>query len=743
MEKVLRQLFLMIFGIVPMVLFSQNLPTGLEISKNGNNYSIEFTLPDYAFDTINVIKPEGTIESFVKFSINEDFGIIDSVGLPQLPHLTFMFAIPYESNTPDIINQIVKEEEQFLLNRLYPFQEPFSTDNEDIQTPFIINENYYNSMGLYYDAVKVTDEFIVAGVKGIRITICPFVYNPSENKIIVRTHLAFEIHLESQVTAKCAESSVLESFFASLFVNDIPLQKSITKGNYLIVTAPEYENIITCFANYKRNIGYNVTVISTNIIGNSKENIKDYIQTKYNDIATRPIFVLLVGDTDKIPCWIGEHNKQPRTDLYYATLEGNDRIPDVFLGRFSISSESELNNIINKTIYMETNLHNIEKKAVFLADDDTHHYTEAGHNSVINNAFELSNYTCLKLYANDGANSSDAINAINDNQVFMLYSGHGNYQTIAEPKISINDIENLLTNTVYPFGFSFACKTNKFEEVECFGEAWIRRKHGGVAYYGASHITFYHVDYPFEKKIFNEAWYNNNEKQLGPIIKVGMEKLCNNLWSINYRKKYREMFNLMGDPSLIMTGIGCMNDYVFMNDEVFHSGNVITYHAANNITNNANFIVESGANITLKAGNSIVLKSGFHAKSGSIFHAYVEPCNSSKNTKFSTNQDIKNTIYENDVKLISENTYKKNVQIYPNPFTSQTSIEYTLQETSYVSIEIYDLMGRQILIENINNKGQGRHIYNLSGINFQNGIYIVKVQTKEYEEVLFIYKQIN
>ncbi|GAB4287489.1 MAG: hypothetical protein Kow0068_13290 [Marinilabiliales bacterium] len=742
MKKLMQQLLLVFFGMIPIILFSQkNIPEGLTITQNGYNYIINFALPSYSFDTISVTKPDGTSEDFIDFITNEDFGIIDTIGLPQLPQLTFMFAIPYESNVPDIIIQNVQEQEIYVSNRIYPFQKPVSTDPDSIIPQFTIDENYYNATGIYYDPVAITDEFIVAGVKGIRITICPFTYNPSQNKITVRTNIVFEIPMVGQITTKCAESSILDSFFKSLFINEVPLQKSVTKGNYLIITAPDYQSTITYFANYKRNIGYNVTVVSTNTTGTSNDNIKDYIQTRYDNTSTRPVFVLLVGDTDKIPCWIGKHRTHPKTDLYYATLEGgnNDRVPDVFLGRFSTRTTADLQNIINKTIYMETNIHNLSKKAVFLADDFWKTYKEGAHNTVIDDAFEPNNYTCLKLYADDGATSNDAINALNDNQIFMLYAGHGNSSRISDPKVEDDDIQNL-TNIVYPFGFSFACSTNKFEKDECFGEAWIRKNHGGVAYYGATHATFVKLDNVLEKKIFKHAWYNNNKEQLSPMIKLGMEKFCNNLYTITRRKKYREMYNLMGDPSLITIGIGCLTDYIFANAEVFHAGDIITYHAANNITNNADFFIESGADVTLKAGNSIVLKPGFHAEAGSHFHASIEPCNSSKSMKSLNSNENVNTENEDNKRTVLENVYENKVNAYPNPFSRQTTLEYTLQETSDVNIEVYNLLGEKMLIENINNKEQGTHTYNISGVNFQNGIYIIKVQTKEYKEVLFIYK---
>ncbi len=58
------------------------------------------------------------------------------------------------------------------------------------------------------------------------------------------------------------------------------------------------------------------------------------------------------------------------TDLYYQTLEGNDYFPDVLLGRFAINNQTEFDNIVNKTIFMEENLKTIEKEITFSSFDD-------------------------------------------------------------------------------------------------------------------------------------------------------------------------------------------------------------------------------------------------------------------------------------------------------------------------------------------------------------------------------------
>jgi len=73
-----------------------------------------------------------------------------------------------------------------------------------------------------------------------------------------------------------------------------------SKGRYLMITPPEFDSVLSYFAHYKRDIGFDVRVVTTDITGKTASSIKNYIQNQYNNVATRPVYVLLVGDTDKI-----------------------------------------------------------------------------------------------------------------------------------------------------------------------------------------------------------------------------------------------------------------------------------------------------------------------------------------------------------------------------------------------------------------------------------------------------------
>ena len=62
---------------------------------------------------------------------------------------------------------------------------------------------------------------------------------------------------------------------------------------------------------------------------------------------------MLVGDVAQIPSWIGSGEGTPNTDLNYVQLEGGDYFADAFIGRFSIATTTELQNAINKSLFME------------------------------------------------------------------------------------------------------------------------------------------------------------------------------------------------------------------------------------------------------------------------------------------------------------------------------------------------------------------------------------------------------
>ena len=364
----------------------------------------------------------------------------------------------------------------------------------------------------------------------------------------------------------CQNSEIKENYLNNLLENYKKKEtKNFSKGIYLIITPAGFESTVEYFANYKRNIGFDMRIINTNTIGKTPKAIKNFIQNQYKNSSTRPTYVLLVGDVDSIPAYEGNRTGKVKTDpisdLGYALLSGNDYFADLNLGRFSVENVEQLQNIINKTIFMEVNLHLFNKKAVFIAGDEKKVWNrtymlnsfKGGHEYVIENSFTPLGYQCSKLYKPD---VKSVVNALKNNPLFFLYAGHGSFTSFAGKSFDLGSREiSSTSNATFPFVFSFACKTGNFAQT-CIGEHFIRAKNkGAVAFFGCSINSQTNTDKTIEKKIFGDA-FTHEERYLSPMINLGMKRFAT---TVGPRKQIRELYlkayNLLGDPSFDMKGV--------------------------------------------------------------------------------------------------------------------------------------------------------------------------------------------
>jgi len=722
--------------------------TVIQVAGYPNTLQVSFHLPAYEIKDTSLMVPYGISEIFKYIQIDDEFGIIDSVGLPQLPQFTFDLHVPY--NAEDFNIEIISAEIMKIgINRkIMPAQEDLFKENPVYN--FSMNNRYYNSSGGFCDFhVQYNESFLVFGEQGINLTIFPFIYNPVQDSLTVLLNAVFQItyHISGRGEYANYHTAIKENYLNSLFKNyPFDNTKVLNTERYLMITPPDYESTLTYFANYKRNIGYEVIVVTTNTTGSSADSIKYYIQGQYNNTTTRPTYLLLVGDVDKIPAYEGDESgddpEKPITDLGYSLLEGDDLLADVFLGRFSVESEVELKNIINKTIFMEMNMHRFEKKSKFWAGKHDHDepnwiYMESefrkGHNYVIPYSFEPLGYDCEKIY--QPSENIEAVNALGDNPLFYLYSGHGNVPSL-DGAYAIYFIE-YANNTIFPCFFAFSCLTGNFAKT-CIGESLIRAsKKGVLAYFGSSAISYTYPNLVIEKKIFGDAFLKDHRK-LSPMINTGMRRFTY-VAGIDKKVKERHLkaYNLLGDPSLDVKGIGCKQSFVFNYPEIFKQDVDITYRANNLIQNNNSFVVESGATVKLLAGNSVVLKPGFKAETGSNVDIRIVPCadivirgfEENNNDEFTDATEnitkLKTEELVNSVMVIDEVAHPAIFSVFPNPTSDDFSLAYTLENNSFVQIDLYNMQGvyTKTFLQIVHQEA-GIYFYNFSlsgltsGINF-------------------------
>jgi hypothetical protein len=69
-------------------------------------------------------------------------------------------------------------------------------------------------------------------------------------------------------------------------------------------------------------------------------------------------------------------------------------------------------------------------------------------------------------------------------------------------------------------------------------------------------------------------------------------------------------------------------------------------------------------------------------------------------------------------------------QNYPNPFNPSTVIEYVIPRTSYVTLLVYDLLGRLVRTLVSGEQGFGPHSIRLDGTGLSSGVYFYRLRAE-------------
>ncbi|MCK4342642.1 MAG: hypothetical protein KAY37_13070 [Phycisphaerae bacterium] len=397
----------------------------------------------------------------------------------------------------------------------------------------------------------------VRGQRLCLLEIRPVAHNPVAGTLTLCPEIAVDIKFEGGFLPRDAHAP-LPGLGGIVLNPEIlpPMPTRAEEGDYLIIAASAYETAIQPFAAAKANQGYTV---STWVPPSASASvIKSHIQSLWG-AGQGPDYILLVGDTDTIPAWTGGGSGSPDTDLPYTCMGGpGDWYPDIAIGRFPVRNASQLQAMVDKTLVYEISpLPDIDylNRAVFMASNDNYTVSEGTHNWVISNYMTPHGVTSDKLYCHTyNATTQQVRDAFNAGRFWGVYSGHGGPVSWADgPPFSQSDVNNLMNADMYPVVFSFACVTGSYVMNECFTETWIRAEDkGAIAIYGSSVNSYWTEDDVLEKRLFDSIYDDGDDvpAQVGPVWNDTLYRYLLQMGSHSTTRRYFEMYNLMGDPSL-------------------------------------------------------------------------------------------------------------------------------------------------------------------------------------------------
>ena len=487
------------------------------------------------------------------------------IGRPQLPVLRRLFVVPpgadvsvtYELGTATTLDLATTDLAQLVKPRQAPVPKlPGALE----AAPFDFDAAAYAVNADWPAGRVIVEELgISRGQRLFMLEVQPVAYNPVAGAITMWPEINVEISFTGAQSADVLRNPLPGISNIVLNPDILPRVGLRGSGNYLIVCPSAFQSAIAPFAAAKQAQGFTVSTWVPSSATTTA--IKSYIQSLWGT-ASEPEYVLLIGDTGDIPSWVGGGEGTPDTDIQYVCMDGStDWYPDIALGRFPVDNTSELQTMIDKTLYYENGPladPGYKKRAVFMAGDDNYSITEGTHNYVINNYMIPYGYSYDRVYeVTYGATTQDISNSFNAGRFYGIYSGHGGETSWADgPSFSVANVEALTNNYMFPMVCSFACVTGSYaDNDECFMETWVLAENkGSVTAWGSSVNSYWDEDDILERVLFDAIFDNSDDvkTEIGPIYNEAKMRLLAHYGASATVRRYFEMYNLMGDPALLL-----------------------------------------------------------------------------------------------------------------------------------------------------------------------------------------------
>ncbi len=516
------------------------------------------------------LKTKGGI--FTQLSL-DDNAFKGEEGEPRLPVIRKLVEVPYGADvTLDYQIESIKTIDLGAY-QLIPVQPPIPKLPGALEAAeFKMDSRVYRqNRFLSEPEVRIQDIDYMRGHRLVVLEISPVSYNPGHNLVQYSARMSIRLNLQDadqELTAMKDYryySAPFEMFFEANVINHGSYRdRSFTfpppaSVGYMILNIAAYTEAIQPLVEWKTVQGYDVTVVDVPS-GATTTTIKALIQNAYDNWLNPPSYVLLNGDTDTLPAYSGESSGSA-DDNQYTELEGvGFYTPDVMIGRFSVRSVTDVQNILTKSLQWDmTSMPDTSylKDSLFLASSDHGSMLEGTHEWSWNN--HIKPYDQLRniyhpVYERQGGNTTHFAANVNEGRSLVNYSGHGygDGSGTACIKFVHSDVQALTNANKYPHVMVFACGTNLHNQTISFGERWLLEANkGSVSFWGTSDSSYWDEDDDLERAIY-QTQNQDYQYSLSAMYFSGLYKI----YQAGYSSAayYYDIYNLMGDPSLPIHG---------------------------------------------------------------------------------------------------------------------------------------------------------------------------------------------
>jgi len=365
------------------------------------------------------------------------------------------------------------------------------------------------------------------------------------------------------------------------------LSPDFTGADYLIISPAEFIPSLSGLVDLHKSQGLEVVIEDVQAIYDSYAGgrpqpsaIQAFLKEAYSTWNLPPLYVLLVGDGTHDPRgylpsssatiippflvdvdpWMGE----TAADNRYVTVEGEDALPDMIIGRLPANNIAELDTMVSKIIQYETNPFQSpwQHQAVFVADDPDTGGSYHSLSEILIGKFPTNPFSAQRLYfqtpdPNFSLEEIEALKAEFRQQLqqvwdagngLIMFTGHSSiHQWAHEILFHLDDVSGLENGQKLPVVLEMTCFTGSFQipEYPTLDEALLRQPGGGaVAVWGPTGLGIA-TGHHWLAEGFMETIYQDGISDIGSATLAG--KL--NLLSVGSNLDLIDTFTLLGDPA--------------------------------------------------------------------------------------------------------------------------------------------------------------------------------------------------
>ena len=336
---------------------------------------------------------------------------------------------------------------------------------------------------------------------------------------------------------------------------------------FLIITNSNFLSYMNDFIEWKKMCGYNV--VSEIITGGEPpQTIKNLILYHYQNTIPKPEYVLLVGDVDLISPFYG--SPWAITDNKFVTID-EDFIPDILIGRISISNAGELLTYISKVLNYEKNPFISDtlwyKRALMIgAHYPQNVWTPKKVKKWIREFLLKNNFVQVDtvFYPPTSNGVPPITNSVNNGILFLNYrGGDAESKRWIYPTFTYLDVDNLSNGFKLPIITSFVCLTGAFHDNApmCLGEKWIRagtssNPKGGIIFIGSGSGGTHTKENNALDELFYKGYIEDSFPSISSLLLNAKINLISHIPNQTDPDSgigfYFHTYNILGDPSLII-----------------------------------------------------------------------------------------------------------------------------------------------------------------------------------------------